>query len=180
MSEVRTTLSETTAIASGDPEAFARFYEQWFDTVYADARRLTGRDESFCLDVTQDVFMRCIRSMRSISAEPALRVWLQRVVHSTAIDRLRADARRRRREITHHELQTDAPTEGAAERLRWLEAELVKLEKHGVDMLLMRHRFGWTLDRIGATLGLGPGAVDGRLRRTVAQLRNRAMEMNDD
>jgi len=46
-------------------------------------------------------------------------------------------------------------------------------------MLLMRHRFGWTLQQIGAALGIKPGAVDGRLRRLVGGLRRRAQEESD-
>ena len=33
----------------------------------------------------------------------------------------------------------------------------------------MRHRFGWTLEQIGAAVGLSPGAVDGpRMDRVIA------------
>ena len=45
-----------------------------------------------------------------------------------------------------------------------------------VRLLTMRYRFGWTLQRIGAAVGLKPGAVDGRLARLVAALRRRAQE----
>jgi DNA-directed RNA polymerase specialized sigma24 family protein len=47
-------------------------------------------------------------------------------------------------------------------------------------MLLMRHRFGWTLQQIGAALGITPGAVAGRLRRLVGGLRRAAQEESDD
>ena len=43
----------------------------------------------------------------------------------------------------------------------------------------MRHRFGWTLAKIGQTLGLGPGAVDARLRRLSKMLRRKAQEKGD-
>ena len=32
----------TSAIASGDTEAFARFYEQWFDVAFCETRRVLG------------------------------------------------------------------------------------------------------------------------------------------
>ena len=53
----------TAAIASGDTEALASLYREHFDSLYGQARRITGRDESFCLDVVQDAFMRVIRSI---------------------------------------------------------------------------------------------------------------------
>ncbi|MCH8316763.1 MAG: sigma-70 family RNA polymerase sigma factor [Planctomycetes bacterium] len=49
-----------------------------------------------------------------------------------------------------------------------------------VQLLLMRHRFGWTLKRIGDALGLKPGAVDGRIRRVLTKLRRRAKEQSHD
>jgi DNA-directed RNA polymerase specialized sigma24 family protein len=49
-----------------------------------------------------------------------------------------------------------------------------------VQMLLMRHRFGWTLQQIGTALGLKAGAIDGRLRRLVGALRRKAREELDD
>jgi DNA-directed RNA polymerase specialized sigma24 family protein len=47
-------------------------------------------------------------------------------------------------------------------------------------MLTMRHRFGWTLRRIGNAVGLSPGAVDGRLGRTREALRKQASEQFND
>jgi DNA-directed RNA polymerase specialized sigma24 family protein len=44
------------------------------------------------------------------------------------------------------------------------------------DLILMRHRFGWTLERIGRAVGLSAGAVDGRLGRILRSLRKMAQE----
>jgi RNA polymerase sigma factor (sigma-70 family) len=175
----------TTAIASGDPEAFSRFHRAWFDVMYADAARATGRDESFCLDVVQDAMVRVIKRMRPLPTEADLRRWLRAVVQSCAYDRLRGDARRRRREAEAVD-RTVGQAQGASDRaehrrrLAWLERELRGYDDASVRMLLMRHRFGWTLRQIGAALGAKPGAVDGRLRRIVAGLRRAAQEETDD
>src|SRR5690606_20630028 len=93
-----TSLQTTSAIARGDAEAFAQFYEVWFDRMVLMARSVTGRDESFCLDVTQDAMLRIVRSMRPMATEDDLRRWLLRIVHTAALDRLRSEDRRRRRE----------------------------------------------------------------------------------
>lgn len=61
-----------------------------------------------------------------------------------------------------------------------LERELQALNDRDVQLLLMRHRFGWTLKRIGDALGLKPGAVDGRIRRVLTKLRRRAKEQSHD
>ena len=89
-SETRTL---TAAIASGDTEAFARFFGIWFDWMRGEAARATARDEAFCLDVVQDSMMRVIRSLKPMSTDDDLRRWLRVVVRSCAYDRLRRDAR---------------------------------------------------------------------------------------
>jgi RNA polymerase sigma factor (sigma-70 family) len=176
----------TTAIASGDTEAFARFYQAWFATMYADAKRATGRDEAFCLDVVQDAMLRIIRRMKPLPTEDDLRRWLRVVVQSCAYDRLRGETRRRRREAEaaagrqYVESPTATDHGDLRRRLEWLERQLATCDDTGVRMLLMRHRFGWTLQQIGAALGLKPGAVDGRLRRLVGGLRRTAQEELDD
>ena len=176
----------TTAIASGDTEAFARFYGAWFDAMYAEAARATGRDEAFCLDVIQDAMLRVIRRMRPMATEGDLRRWLRAVVQSCAYDRLRGESRRRRREAEAAAGRRDSGPPEASDRdelcrrLQWLEQQLRTCDAASVQMLLMRHRFGWTLRQIGAALGVKPGAVDGRLRRLVGGLRREAQEDFDD
>lgn len=179
--------SLTEAIASGNTEAFASFYRQWFDTMYAQARNASGRDESFCLDVVQDAMLRVIKSVPAMASDDDLRRWLRVVVQSCAYDRFREESRRTAREQRSVAVRgsNDSSAEvGAAEhtvdRIRWLERELQALNDRDVQLLLMRHRFGWTLKRIGDALGLKPGAVDGRIRRVLSKLRRRAKEQSHD
>jgi RNA polymerase sigma factor (sigma-70 family) len=167
----------TAAIASGDTEAFARFYRERFDSMYGEARRATGRDESFCLDVVQDAMIRVIKSLRPMESEGGLRAWLRSVVQCCAYDRLRAEARRARREraaaANRPGIQRD---DGLEEKLGWLRREWASLDEQQARLLVMRYRLGWTLERIGEAIGLKPGAVDGRVSRAVGELRRRAQE----
>lgn len=172
----------TAAIASSDTEAFARFYKARFDSMYAEARRCTRRDESFCLDVVQDAMMRVIKSMSPMGSEGSLSAWLRTVVQCSAYDRLRAEARRARREraAVQHRPPEQAVDEDLDEKLAWLRREWARLDQQQARLLVMRYRFGWTLRRIGEALGLKPGAVDGRLSRAVGELRSRAPEQFHD
>lgn len=215
----------TAAVAAGDPVAFGALYEARFNSVYAIARRATGRDESFCLDVTQDAFMRVIKSMKPMETEEQLGAWLRRVTITAAYDRLRRERAWHRR---HRELlpltgppvsaaesvgdDEDASTRGLVgghrsprraaacggtgdsdvsgtpdepspsgamsddERLEWLRHELAQMDESALFLLEARHRFGWTLERIGRALGMKPGAVDGRLGRVTAALEQKATE----
>jgi RNA polymerase sigma factor (sigma-70 family) len=171
----------TAAIASGGTEAFAHFYRERFDEMYAEARRVTGRDESFCLDVVQDAMMRVIRRLRPIKTEPGLRAWLRLVVQSCAYDCLRREINRRRREQAAAERREQAAADRERQdRLAWLQQEMASLKCDEIRLLVMRYRWGWTLQRMGEALGLRPGAVDGRLRRATAALRRRAAEQLHD
>jgi RNA polymerase sigma factor (sigma-70 family) len=137
-----------------------------------ESARLSGRDDAFCADVVQDAMMRVIRSLRPMDEKDGLQRWLHVVVRSCVYDRLRADLRRQAREhaTVTPSLQPDPDLQG---RIRWLEQELRSVGDANAELLLMRYRFGWTLQQIGTALGLKPGAVDGRLRRLLGTLRRR-------
>lgn len=168
----------TRAIASGDTEAFARLYKERFDQMYAWARHATGKDEAFCLDAVQDAFVRIIKGMRPIESEPELARWLRRVTLSACYDMLRKDRHRFAREQgAVGPTTTDTTSAEATERII---KEIAALDEPAASLIEMRYRFGWTLDRIGRVVGLKPGAVDGRLSRIAAKLRDRAGEVTDE
>lgn len=171
----------TTAIASGDTEAFARFYKAWFDVAFAEARRLVRNDEQFCLDVVQETMMRVIRNMKPIDDEIGVRRWLRVVVQSCCYDALRRSKRRSQREQSRASgivgaQQSSSATAADDDLLQWLRAELASLPPDEAHLLTLRFRLGWTLQRIGQSLKLKPGAVDGRINRSLAGLRQRAEE----
>ncbi len=174
MNDVR---SLTTAVAIGDTNAFARLYRQYFDWMYAEARRATGQGEAFCLDVVQDAMLRLMRSIKPFDSEPQLRAWMRSVVRSSALDRLRTDARRRRREQrSGWEQPGQGSVEDRDERLPWLRAAMAALPSTGAELLFYRFAQGLTLRELGAARGLSPSAVDGRIRRLLAALRQSARE----
>lgn len=179
---------ETAAIARGDRAAFERFYRRHVDRLLADARRATGRDESFGLDLVHDVMLRVIRSMPVLDSPGRVRAWLRRALLSCAVDRLRResrrDARERRATNVRAPVGAPAPSDGdeldAAERLAWLRAELARLPRDDARLLYLRRGLGWTLSRVGALVGLTPSAVDGRVRRLERGLRDRAIDIFDE
>jgi RNA polymerase sigma-70 factor (ECF subfamily) len=165
----------TTAIASGDPEAFARLYEARFEFVYAAVRRRTGLDEAACLDIVQDAMLKVIRRMKPLPDQAALDAWLRKVALRTAYDHLRREKRLARRKEAAGEPEGDAP--GAdPERLDWLRGELNALDRATADLIDLRFRAGLTLSAIGRRVGLSPGAVDGRINRALRAMREAAAE----
>lgn len=153
--------------------------------MYREARALTRRDESFVLDVVHDAMLKVIRSIKPFSTDEKLESWLRTVVKSCALDLLRREARRIRRERKAAPSES-IPAEDAApdravhaEQLAWLRSELVRMGPDRAAMLHLRHQRGWTLARIGTMLGLSTGAVDGRINRTMAAMKVRSQEKSD-
>ncbi|MCA9295728.1 MAG: sigma-70 family RNA polymerase sigma factor [Phycisphaerales bacterium] len=166
--------SLTRAIAAGDTAAFAVFYEHFFDPAYHEARRLTRRDESFCLDVVQDAMIRAIKAMPPLDSPAAVTRWLNLVVRSCAYDALRKAQRDEARAEQRARMPIGERDIVDAEHLAWLRAQIAELDPTSAHLLELRHRFGWTLQRIAASLGMSMTAVHRRLSRTTHDLKARA------
>lgn len=176
----------TSAIASASgpteayAEAFTTLYDAKFDFVFRLVRRKTGLDEAASLDIVQETMMRVIRHLKPMRTEPELDAWLTRVAMNAAYDSLRRRRRRRVREAAH---QDRAVTADAVEQLvelsdvvMRLRSEVRRLDADSFDLLSMRFRAGMTLEAIGRRLGVGAGAVDGRLGRLIKRMRERLEE----
>jgi RNA polymerase sigma-70 factor (ECF subfamily) len=173
----------TSAIASGDPEAFAVFYKAKFAYVYRIARDLTKSDEDVSLDVVQDTMVRVIRYARPFDDAKRFDRWLARVTKSVAYDYLRRERRRRGRERQAAERKAVERTNQGAESadlVDWVRGELATLDHLTAQIVDWRFRAGLTLEAIGQRLGLGTGAVHGRLTRALARLRRRTSEMKHE
>lgn len=171
-------------VARGDAAALAEFYGLWFDRCYAMARRLTRRDEAFCLDVVQEAMLRVVRSIRPMRTDAALSAWMARVVRSAGVDMLRKEARRRARERRAAE---NGGAGGSAlalaagvEQGAWALEALAALTATDRSLIGDRIGRGRTLDEAGAAAGLTGDAAHGRLRRAVAHLRSMAREAFDE
>ncbi len=174
----------TAAIARGDTGAFAAFYEAWFDRAYALTRSISRRDESFCMDTTQEVMLRVAKGMPALRNERAVAAWMGRTVFTTVADRLRRERRRcaHERRAAERVPTTVGPPSGPEERerIQWLREQLAALAPH--ERLLLLERFGndRTLVELGDALGTTGNAVHGRIRRALTRLRAKARRWNDD
>ncbi len=176
----------TSAIASGSSDAdalvdaFSRLYDSKFDFVHRLIVRKTGVDESAAMDIVQETMMRVIRHIKPMRTEADLDAWLTRVALNASYDRLRADRRRRAREmesVNHrNSIESVQNLVGMSANVEALREEIAALDVGSFDLLSMRFRAGMTLEAIGRRLGVGAGAADGRLRRVLAQLQQRLEE----
>lgn len=167
----------TRGVAQGHPRAVADFYEQWFDFALRLAHRASRRDESFALDIVQDVMIKAARSMPELESRAAIERWLTRVVCNAVVDRLRSERRRRRREA---QVEQSAPIASDAGASEWVREQLRLL--HDDDALLVRLRYAGAmkLRGVGQAMDLSADAVRGRLRGTLSALRRRAEEGDSD
>jgi RNA polymerase sigma-70 factor (ECF subfamily) len=168
-------------IAVGDEAAFTQFYRSWFAPTLALARAISRRDESFSLDVVQDVMLNVVKKLPAVRDDIGVRAWMTRAVANVVTDRLRAEARRERRERTAHgerDQQTQEPWLRLVtdERHRWLVQSLAALPATDRELLAARFGSSSTVAAAATALGLSEDAAHGRLRRALARLRRQAGE----
>lgn len=169
----------TARIAAGDEEAFAAFYELWFDRAVGLARAATRRDESFCFDVVQSTMLKVVRSLPVLQSDLQVEQWMGRALFTTSLDLLRAERRRRQKEVRGAEERSEsiAPdpvaTAEQAERASWLADRLAELPPVERELIVRRYRDDETLRAAGAQLGMTPFAAHGRIRRVLERWRRR-------
>ena len=172
----------TLAIARGDHVAFAEFYEIWFDRAYALARSITRRDESFCLDVVQDCMMKVVRAMRALKTEAAVNAWMGKTLFSTAIDHLRRESRRQRKEgevadASQADTKDSLPVQlEQRERMAWVQEKIQELPMEDRRLILERYVEGKTLAAVGGELGITGDVAHGRIRRILSRWSETAKE----
>ncbi len=77
------------AAAAGDRNAQRALFEQYRDTAYRVAFRITGRDAD-ALDVVQDAFIKAFENLGSYEGGSSFKTWLLRIVSNRGLDLLRA------------------------------------------------------------------------------------------
>lgn len=157
-------------INRGDPAALAALYQAWFDRLVTTVQMRTRRDESFALDVVQDVMLKVADSLPPLQSRAELERWMVRVCITTAIDHLRSSQRRSAREL-HCVSPPETDLEISQAQLRELEHALAQLGECQRDLLVARFFRGSTLKQVGAEIGTTPDAAHGRIRRALQALR---------
>jgi RNA polymerase sigma-70 factor (ECF subfamily) len=169
----------TRGMAAGDARAIEEFYRRYFDLMYSQARRVTRRDEAFCLDVVQEAVIKVVRLVRAVESQAQLTAWLRLVVRTTAYDLCKAERRRQIREGAAAVNESIRPAGNDNEQIGILRGELARLDPELASLIDLRFRQRLTLGRIASLLGLSIGTVDGRLRRALRMLRSRLEDDSD-
>ncbi len=176
-------------LKAGSEEAFAVLIAQYHQPLFSlIARSLT--DPADAADITQEVFIKVFRSIRSFHGDCSLRTWLYRIALREASNQRRWWSRHKRQEITidsplgeseENEPSLAAvlsdkgrsPFEYAAQnelRVR-VEAALREIPAAFRTVVVLREIEGFSYDEIAEVLDVNIGTVKSRLTRGRAALR---------
>ena len=165
----------TEAMTRGDRGAYEALFRARCTFVEREAVRRLGPRRDLADDVAQEVWLRIARKPVSAPSAPSLDAWLRCTVRSAAIDMLRSELSRRAREAAVARERREAVRFlDDYELLEALQREVDSIEGLTPDeraMFELRARTDATTARLAGWLGLGPAAVDSRLRRAAERAR---------
>lgn len=156
---------------SGD--AFTAIVERHLDLVYSVAYRQVGGNEAFARDVSQEVFITLAREAGNLSKKVVLSGWLYRSARFIALDALRSETRRRKREQEAYLMNEDSCDDL---EVNWDEARPVldeaisglrELDRAAICLRFYEKR---SFSEIGNQLGLSENAARMRVNRSLEKL----------
>ena len=171
------------AALAGDPSAFGRLYDAWFDRVWNVALRIV-HDREVAAEVAQDTFVSAWRNLRTLDDVDAFGGWLLRIARNASFNRSRKEARSSPvddRGITVIEAVGSSPPSapagfGVEDRARRIDdpgamaedRELVALVRtsatalgeRDAEVLDLQLRYGLSPAEIGEVMGLNRNAAN--------------------
>jgi len=181
-------------LCSGSERAFAELIAQYHQPLYSLIAR-SLQDPADASDITQEVFIKVFRNIRSFHGDSSLRTWLYRIALHEASNQRRWWSRHKRQEIAMEapywshsceEGESDAPSLGATladagcspfdfaaqEEVRErVEAALRQVPEAFRTVVVLREIEGFTYEEIAEILRVNLGTVKSRLTRGRAVLR---------
>ena len=170
-------------LKAGSEDAFALLIAHYHQPLYSLISR-SVRDPADAADITQEVFLKVFRNIRSFHGEASLRTWLYRIALHEASNQRRWWSRHKRQEVTldspAENAEDDAPTlasllaarEGSpldlaqqSELRARVETALRELPEAFRNVVVLREIEGFAYDEIADILGVHLGTVKSRLTR---------------
>jgi RNA polymerase sigma-70 factor, ECF subfamily len=160
-----------------DQEAFAELYEKYFDKIYRYIVFKIG-DKFEAEDMTQQVFLKVLRSIRSFKWQEApFSAWLYRIAHNQIVDHLRQHTRRPTSQL--EEAVTDCKqTETSPQQLietRLDMEELVtaakKLTPAQNEVIALRFSSDLPIAEVARLMGKSQGAIKALQHSAILALR---------
>lgn len=175
------------ALKAGSEEAFAVLIGQYSQPLYSLIAR-SLQDPADAADITQEVFIKVFRNVRSFNGEASLRTWLYRIAIHEASNQRRWWSRHKRQELTiDTPLGAEDTDEGEdslclsatltdgrgspydqtaqAETKARVERALRRLPEAFRTVVVLREIEGFSYEEIADVLELPAGTVKSRLKR---------------
>ena len=151
----------------GDPQAFAQIVQRYASFVYATCLRVIG-DGSRAEDLSQETFFRLMRRPHEVRQN--LGGWLHRTATHLALDWLRSESSRHRREIAYS-LERDHEASSWSELSPCVDQALTEMPEE-FRLLLVRHfLLGESQAHLAAEMGQSPSTISRRMHQALAELR---------
>ncbi|QJE98183.1 RNA polymerase sigma factor [Luteolibacter luteus] len=152
--------------------AFRELVRVHSPVVYGTALRMLGGDRAAAQDVTQEVFTLLARKAGSLG-EVILSAWLYRQASRRASNLVRAEGRRKQRELVAAEMMNPSslPEEDSSRVLSGVvDRALLDLPSADRDALVLRYFEGQDYRKLGSTLGTTEEAARKRVSRAIEKL----------
>lgn len=180
-------------LKAGSERAFTQLIAQYHQPIYSVIAR-SLQDPADASDITQEVFIKVFRSIRSFHGDASLRTWIYRIALHEASNQRRWWSRHKRQEITIEAPcggrdgdcdrealsiastladEHDSPFDHVAHaevRAR-VEAALRQVPEAFRTVVILREIEGFTYEEIAEILGVNLGTVKSRLTRGRSALR---------
>jgi RNA polymerase sigma-70 factor (ECF subfamily) len=163
--------------ARGDETAFESLLERFAPLVYGIALRVC-EDQSQADDVAQEAFLDVWRTAaRYESAKGSAQAWVVTIAHRRAVDRVRSETSRTRREaqsrallplIEFDEVAEAVEAESDRDRLRGCLGALSRIQRESINLTFFD---GLTHSQISTKLQVPLGTAKARLREGLGKLR---------
>ena len=164
------------ALRAGDEEAFRWLHAHWNARLMRYCLALAAGDELLAGELAQATYLRVFRHIRPLPDEPALWSWLACAARSAACDLHRTGGRYHRAIARFAEwlrfrepARTDPPDEVSL--LAALDQALAAISDEDRSLIDARYFQRLPLETIGLHLGVSARAIEGRLARIRARLR---------
>src|ERR1700750_76575 len=178
-------------LKAGSEEAFGFLIAQYHQPLYSlIARRLT--DSADAADITQEVFIKVFRNIRSFHGESSLKTWLYRIALNEARNKRRWWSRKKKQELTIDSTidSSDSGDEGMtlaatlaatggspydhaaqAELRQRVEGALRQIPEAFRTVVVLREIEGFAYEEIAEILDINIGTVKSKLTRGRSALR---------
>lgn len=177
-------------LKAGSEEAFAILIAQYHQPLYSLIARSIN-DPADAADITQEVFIKVFRSIRSFHGDASLRTWLYRIALHEASNQRRWWSRHKRQEVTidsPYDQEDDgnavclsstladegnSPFDNVAQNevRERIEAALRQIPEAFRTVLVLREIEGFSYEEIAEILNVNLGTVKSRLTRGRSALR---------